>query len=92
MLAETFKRTISLLIPATLIGIVIGYHETGRVTVVGVVVYIAVALVSGMALESLSLWYSRRFGTGTTPSIVKAVFWLVAAISLYLFFRHFDRG
>jgi hypothetical protein len=55
-------------------------------------VYIAVALVSGMALESLSLWYSRRFGTGTTPSIVKAVFWLVAAISLYLFFRHFDRG
>ncbi|WP_434114042.1 hypothetical protein [Paraburkholderia caffeinilytica] len=92
MLAEVFKRTVSLLIPTALIFCVIQYHETGAVAVSGIAVYVIAFLVIGMVFEGLNVWWRQRFGTGKGSGIARAVLWSVAAVCLYLFFRHLDRG
>jgi len=92
MLAEIFKRTLSLLIPTALIFFSIQYHETGKVTVLGITAYLIAFLLSGLVIFGLNVWWTRRFGTGKGSSIAKAVLWVIAVICLYLFFRHFDRG
>ena len=92
MLVEVFKRTLSLSIPTALIFFVIQYHETGRMTASGIAVFLITFLVTGMAFEGLNVWWGRRFGTGKRSGIVRAVLWSAAAVCLYLFFRHFDRG
>ncbi|SDH94025.1 hypothetical protein [Paraburkholderia phenazinium] len=92
MLAAVFKRTLSLLIPSALIFFVIQYHETGRVTIFGIAGYVFAFLVTGMALDRLNVWWGQRFGTRKGSNIVQALFWLAAAVCMYLFFRHFDRA
>ncbi|WP_341318196.1 hypothetical protein WN982_24235 [Paraburkholderia sp. IMGN_8] len=92
MLAEVSKHTLSLLIPTALIFFVIQYHETGRVTAFGIAAYLITFLVTGMAFEGLNVWWRWRFGTGKGSGIAQAVLWSAAAVCLYLFFRHLDRG
>jgi len=92
MLAEVSKRTLSLLIPTALIFFVIQYHQTGRLSVVGIAVYLIAFLLTGMAFETLNVLWRRRFGPGKGPTIAKAVLWLAAVVCMYLFFRHMDRG
>ncbi|CAE6750739.1 hypothetical protein [Paraburkholderia haematera] len=92
MLTEVFKRSLSLLIPTALILFVIQYHETGRVTAFGIAVSLIALLATGMAVEGLNVLWRQRFGTGKGSRIAQAVLWSAAAVSLYLFFRHMDRG
>ncbi|NPT53828.1 hypothetical protein [Paraburkholderia elongata] len=92
MLAEVFKRPLSLLIPNALIVFAIQYHETGRMTAFGIAAYLITFLVTGMVIEGLNVWWRRRFGTGKGSGIAQAGLWSAAAVCLYLFFRHFDRG
>ncbi|NPT45635.1 hypothetical protein GNZ12_30805 [Paraburkholderia sp. 1N] len=92
MLVEVFKRTLSLSIPTALIFFVIQYHETGRMTAFGIAASLVIFLVTGMAFEGLNVWWTRRFGTGKGSGIVRAALWSAAAVCLFLFFRHSDRG
>jgi hypothetical protein len=92
MFAEVFKRTLWIWVPTALITIVIQYHERGRVSAFGIVVYLITFLVTATAFEGLNAWRRQRFGTSKISGVAQAVLWLAAAICLYLFFRHFDRG
>ncbi|MEQ5841209.1 hypothetical protein N0A02_17415 [Paraburkholderia acidicola] len=92
MFVEVFKRVLWILVPAALITFVIQYHETGRVSAFGFVVYLIVFLATTMAFEELNAWWRRRFGTSKASGAAQAVIWFVVAVCMYLFFRHFDKG
>jgi hypothetical protein len=92
MLVELFKRTFSLLIPTALIFFALQYYETGKVTVAEIAVYLIAFVFVGTAFEALNVLWRRRFGTGKGSTMAKAGLWLAAAVCLYLFFRHMDRG
>jgi hypothetical protein len=92
MLAKVFKRNLSLLIPTALIFFVIQYHETHKVSVLGIAVYLITFLITGIAFEGLNWRWRQRFGTSKDSSVARAVLWVVVAVSLYLFFGSLDRG